>query len=128
MAGVAAAVEGRAKVVGVESESTPTLHAALAAGTPVDVAVSGIAADSLGARQLGRIGFEVAIRTGVRAVLVSDEDIVAARSLLWDQYRIIVEHGAATAFAALLSGAYVPVDGERVAVILCGANTDPATV
>ncbi|HBH56630.1 MAG TPA: threonine dehydratase, partial [Arthrobacter bacterium] len=128
MAGVAAAVEGRAKVVGVESETTPTLHAALAAGTPVDVAVSGIAADSLGARQIGRIGFEVAVRTGVRAVLVSDEDIVAARSLLWEQYRIIVEHGAATAFAALHSGAYVPADGERVAVILCGANTDPATV
>ncbi|MCU1517660.1 MAG: threonine dehydratase [Pseudarthrobacter sp.] len=130
MAGVAAAVEGRATVVGVESETTPTLHAALAAGAPVDVdvAVSGIAADSLGARRIGRIGFEVAVRTGVRAVLVSDEDIVAARSLLWQEYRIIVEHGAAAAFAALHSGAYVPAEGERVAVILCGANTDPATV
>ncbi|MCU1434715.1 MAG: threonine dehydratase [Pseudarthrobacter sp.] len=128
MAGVAAAVEGRATVVGVESETTPTLHAALAAGAPVDVAVSGIAADSLGARRIGRIGFEVAVRTGVRAVLVSDEDIVAARSLLWQEYRVIVEHGAAAAFAALQSGAYVPAAGERVAVILCGANTDPATV
>ena len=128
MAGVAAAVEGRATVVGVESETTPTLHAALAAGEPVDVAVAGIAADSLGARRIGRIGFEVAVRTGVRAVLVSDEDIVAARSLLWQEYRIIVEHGAAAAFAALQSGAYVPAAGERVAVILCGANTDPATV
>jgi threonine dehydratase len=128
MAGVAAAVEGRARVVGVESENTPTLHAALAAGTPVDVAVSGITADSLGARQIGRIGFEVAVRTGVRAVLVSDEDIVAARSLLWQEYRIIVEHAAAAAFAALHSGAYVPAEDERVAVILCGANTDPAAV
>jgi threonine dehydratase len=53
---------------------------------------------------------------------------VAARSLLWQEYRIIVEHGAAAAFAALHSGAYVPAEGERVAVILCGANTDPATV
>ena len=66
-------------------------------------------------------------RQQISAVL-ADEDIVAARSLLWEQYRIIVEHGAATAFAALHSGAYVPADGERVAVILCGANTDPATV
>jgi threonine dehydratase len=128
MAGVAAAVEGHAKVVGVESESTPTLHSALAAGAPVDVAVSGIAADSLGARRIGQIGFEVAVRTGVRAVLVLDEDIVAARSLLWQEYRIIVEHGAAAAFAALQSGAYVPAEGERVVVILCGANTDPASV
>ncbi|MBO1268636.1 threonine/serine dehydratase [Arthrobacter cavernae] len=128
MAGVAAAVEGRARVVGVEPANAPTLHSALAAGTPVDVPVSGVAADSLGARQIGRAGFEVAIRTGVRTVLVSDDDIVAARSLLWEKYRVIVEHGAATAFAALHSGAYVPEEGERVAVILCGANTDPATV
>jgi threonine dehydratase len=92
------------------------------------VAVSGIAADSLGARRIGQIGFEVAVRTGVRTVLVSDEEIVAARSLLWQEYRIIVEHGAAAAFAALHSGAYVAAEGERVAVILCGANTDPRTV
>ncbi|WAH95696.1 threonine/serine dehydratase [Arthrobacter sp. MMS18-M83] len=128
MAGIAAAVEGHARVVGVEPDNAPTLHSALAAGTPVDVAVSGIAADSLGARQIGRIGFEVALRTGVRTVLVSDDDIAAARSLLWEQYRIVVEHGAAAAFAALNSGAYAPAEGERVAVILCGANTDPATV
>lgn len=128
MAGIAAAVEGRARVVGVEPDNAPTLHSALAAGMPVDVAVSGIAADSLGARQIGRIGFEVAVRTGVRTVLVSDDDIAAARSLLWEEYRIVVEHGAAAAFAALNSGAYAPAEGERVAVILCGANTDPATV
>ena len=128
MAGIAAAVEGHARVVGVEPDNAPTLYSALAAGAPVDVAVSGIAADSLGARQIGRIGFEVAVRTGVRTVLVSDDDIAAARSLLWEQYRIVVEHGAAAAFAAVNSGAYVPAEGERVAVILCGANTDPATV
>ncbi|MBB6406924.1 threonine/serine dehydratase [Arthrobacter sp. AZCC_0090] len=128
MAGIAAAVEGRARVVGVEPDNAPTLYSALAVGAPVDVAVSGIAADSLGARQIGRIGFEVAVRTGVRTVLVSDDDIAAARSLLWEQYRIVVEHGAAAAFAALNSGAYVPEVGERVAVILCGANTDPSTV
>jgi threonine dehydratase len=128
MAGIAAAVEGHARVVGVEPDNAPTLYSALAAGEPVDVAVSGIAADSLGARQIGRIGFEVAVRTGVRTVLVSDDDIAAARSLLWEQYRIVVEHGAAAAFAAVNSGAYVPAAGERVAVILCGANTDPATV
>jgi threonine dehydratase len=128
MAGIAAAVEGKAKVVAVEPETAPTLHAALAAGQPVDVAVSGVAADSLGARSIGRIGFAVAVRTGVESVLVSDAHIVAARSRLWDEYRVVVEHGAAAAFAALHAGAYVPAAGERVAVILCGANTDPATL
>jgi threonine dehydratase len=128
MAGIAAAVEGLANVVGVEPASAPTLHAALEAGAPADVAVSGIAADPLGARRIGQIGSKVAVRTGVKSVLVSDDEIIAARSLLWPEYRLVVEHGAAAAYAALTSGAYVPADGERVAVILCGANTDPSTV
>jgi threonine dehydratase len=128
MAGVAAAVEGYAKVVAVEPATAPTLHAALAAGEPVDVAVSGVAADSLGARRIGDIGLSVALRCGVESVLVSDEQIVAARSALWNDYRMVVEHGAAAAFAALAAGAYVPREDERVAVILCGANTDPATL
>lgn len=128
MAGVAAATEGHARVVGVEPRSIPTLHTALAAGRPTDVAVSGVAADSLGARRLGEIGFEVATRTVVRSVLVTDEDIVRARRLLWDDHRIVVEHGAAAALAALTSGAYRPAEDERVVVVLCVANTDPATL
>lgn len=126
MAGVAAALEDRTRVVGVEPESIPTLHRALAAGAPVDVEVSGVAADSLGARRLGDIAFDVATRCGVQSVVVSDEAIVAARRLLWQQCRLVVEHGAAAAMAALLQGAYVPQAGESVAVILCGANTDPS--
>ncbi|MEH0935425.1 threonine/serine dehydratase [Micromonospora psammae] len=123
MAGVAAALEGEVRVVAVEPASVPTLHAALSAGAPVDVGVSGVAADSLGARRVGDIAFEVAVRTGVRSVLVSEEEIVAARHRLWQDWRVAVEHGAAVALAALTSGAYVPEPGERLAVVLCGANT-----
>ncbi len=128
MAGIAAATEGRARVVAVEPVAIPTLHAALAAGRPVDVEVSGVAADALGASRVGDIAYAVAERTGVRSVLVDDADIVAARQALWDGYRLAVEHGGATAFAALATGAYKPSDGERVAVVVCGANTDLATL
>ncbi len=126
MAGVATAVEGRARVVGVEPSTAMTLHAALEAGEPVDVPVSGVAADSLGARRLGSIGWEVARRTDVVSVVVDDADLVEARRLLWDRYRVVVEAGAAAAVAALTSGAYRPAEGERIGVVLCGANTDPA--
>lgn len=126
MAGVAAALEGVARVVGVEPTTAPTLAEALAAGRPVDVSVSGIAADSLGARRLGEIAFDVATRTAVRSVLVGDDDLASARRLLWDHRRIVVEHGAAAALAALTSGGYLPESGERVVVVLCGANTDPS--
>ncbi|AYY15042.1 threonine/serine dehydratase [Actinobacteria bacterium YIM 96077] len=124
MAGVAAAVEGSARVVAVEPAAIPTLRTALDVGGPVDVDVSGIAADSLGASRVGTIAYEVAVRTGVDSVLVEDADIVEARQMLWKEYRTVVEHGTASALAALLSGAYRPAAGERVAVVLCGANTD----
>jgi threonine dehydratase len=126
MAGVATALEDRARVVGVEPELCPTMHRALDAGRPVDVAVSGSAADSLGARRLGDLAFAAASSYGVSSVLVDEEAIVAARRELWRTYRLAVEHGAATAYAALTSGAYKPEDGERVLVIVCGANTDPS--
>ncbi|MEV6521909.1 threonine/serine dehydratase [Longispora sp. NPDC051575] len=126
LAGVAAALEGRARVVAVEPEGIPTLHDALAAGRPVDVPVGGIAVDSLGARRIGDIAFDVATRTKVASLLVSDQAIVDARRLLWDRCRVVVEHGTAAALAAVATGGYVPADGERVAVLLCGANTDPS--
>ncbi len=125
MAGIATALEGRAAVVGVEPETVPTLRTALAAGRPVDIDVSGIAADSLGARRLGTIAYDVAVRTSVRSVLVTDDAIIAARRLVWDHYRIAIEHGTAAALAALDSDAYRPVAGERIVILLCGANTDP---
>ena len=127
-AGVAASAEGRARVVAVEPVTAPTLHAALEAGEPVDVPVSGVAADSLGARRVGSIGFEVARRTDPVSVLVTDQAIVEARRALWRDHRIPSEHGAAAAYAAILDGAYVPAEGERVVVVVCGANTDPSTL
>ncbi|CUR59403.1 Putative threonine dehydratase [metagenome] len=127
-AGVAAAVRGRARVVAVEPELAPTLHAAVRAGHPVDVAVSGVAADSLGARRIGSLAFAAQLAEPPVSVLVSDDEIVAARDRLWQDHRIVSEHGAATAMAALLAGAYVPAAGERVAVVVCGANTDPTSL
>lgn len=127
-AGVAAAAFGRARVVAVEPERCPTLHRAVAEGGPVDVAVSGVAADSLGARRLGDLAFAAVEAEPPVSVLVSDEEIVAARTALWDRFRIPSEHGAAAAYAAFYSGRYVPRDGERVAVVVCGANADPSTL
>ena len=123
--GVAAWCGGGRKVVGVEPQGCPTLHAALAAGEPVEVTPSGIAADSLGASRIGALSFAIARQAvdGVR--LVRDADIRQAQAWLWDALRIVSEPGGATAVAALLSGVYRPDEGERVAAIVCGANTDP---
>jgi threonine dehydratase len=124
--GVAAWYHGDAKVVAVEPASCPTLARALEAGRPVDVEVGGWAADSLGARRVGTLMFPLAQQFVERVVLVSDDQIRAAQRLLWDQLRLLAEPGGATALAGLLSGECQPSAGERVGVILCGGNTDPA--
>lgn len=123
---LAGLIAGDVRTVAVEPEGACALRAALDAGRPVDVPVGGVAADSLGARRIGDIAFELAVQTRVDSLLVTDEAIVDARRKLWDDYRIVVEHGTAAAHAALLSGAYRPEPGEKVAVLLCGANTDPS--
>jgi len=124
--GVAAWFAGRVRVIGVEPERCPTLYAAREAGEPVDVDVSGIAADSLGARRIGNLAFLIAQPYVESVVLVTDEEIRSAQRNLWDRLRILAEPGGATALAGLLSGKYQAKPGERVGVIVCGANTDPA--
>lgn len=126
--GTLAWLRGRKRVVAVEPSACPTLHAALEAGEPVDVSLGGVAADSLAARRVGRIAFAAASRWLEASILVGDQDIVATQRLLWDRLRIVAEPGGATALAALLGGAYRPVEGERVCALVCGANVDPATI
>jgi threonine dehydratase len=126
IAGVAAWFASRVKVIAVEPERCPTLYAAAEAGEPVDVEVSGLAADSLGARRIGSLVFPIAQRHVDSVVLVSDEEIRQTQRALWDNSRILTEPGGATALAGLRSGRYQPAAGERVGVVVCGANTDPA--
>ena len=115
--------DGARKIVAVEPETSCALNAALRAGEPVDVSVSGVAANALGARRIGGICFDLA--KGMTSVLVSDEAITAAQKALWQTHRILVEPAGATALAALTSGVYKPEPDERVAVLVCGGNIAP---
>ena len=124
--GIAAWFGTATPVVGVEPHGAPTLHAALAAGRPVDVAVGGLGADALGASRIGEGGLASARAHGVRSVLVSEDGLRAARRLLWSDLGVAAEPGGAAALAALLEGAHVPADGAHVGIVVCGGNADPA--
>ena len=126
--GIAAWFAGRSLVVALEPELAPTLFRARAAGAPVDVQVGGIAADSLGARRIGRIAWEIAQRHVAQAELLGDEAIRDAQRFLWNELKLAVEPAAALPLAALRSGVVRPRAGERVALIVCGANLDPASL
>lgn len=123
IAGIAAWFGGRVKVIGVEPELAPTLTRALEAGQPVDAPAGGIAADSLAPRRVGELVFPIAQHHVAGTVLVTDDAIRDAQRLLWKVMRFVAEPGGAASFAALTSGRYIPQAGERVGVLLCGANT-----
>ncbi|MGW3150923.1 threonine/serine dehydratase [Streptomyces sp. NPDC001177] len=144
-AGIATAAQHHnIHTVAVEPQNCRALNAALQAGSPIDVTVDSIAADSLGARRTSHMALHAAQQDRVHSVLVPDAEIIRARRTLWDHRRIAVEHGAATALAALTSPdphlphrdlptrpvtpsrSYRPGNGEKVCVVLCGANTDPS--
>jgi threonine dehydratase len=123
IAGIAAWYAGRIKVIGVEPFAAPTLTRALQAERPVDAEAGGLAADSLAPRRIGDRVFPIAERYVQGTVLVTDEAILQAQHVLWQALRIAAEPGGAAAFSALLSGAYKPRPGERVALIVSGGNT-----
>ena len=121
--GISAWFQDRLSIIGVEPVTACTLHTAIEAGAPVDVSVSGLAADSLGAQRIGSLMFPLAQTFVEEVALVEDDAIAQAQELLWEKMRIVAEPGGAAALAAVISGAYVPKPGERVCVLVCGGNT-----
>jgi threonine dehydratase len=121
--GIAAWYESNTRVIAVEPEGAPTLAEALKAGKPVDAPTGSVAADSLAPKQVGELMFPIAQEHIERVVLVTDHAIRMAQKMLWEALRLVVEPGGCTAFAAILSGAYQPAEGERVGVVVSGANT-----
>ena len=90
--------------------------------------VSGVAADSLGARRIGSIAWSIAQQHVAQAELLTDDAIVEAQRFMWRELKLAVEPAAALPLAALRCGAVRPRAGENVCLIVCGANFDPASL
>lgn len=126
--GIASWFEQRSRVVALEPELAPTLFNARRAGQPVDVSVSGIAADSLGATRIGDLAWDVTQANVRDALLLTEDAIRTAQLWLWKELKLAVEPAAALPLAALHSGVYKPRADEKICLIICGANLDPATL
>ena len=124
--GIASWFAGATRVIGVEPDGAPTLTRARAEGRPADAPAEGVAADALAPRRVGELVFPITQAYVEDVVLVGDAAILAAQRALWQAARIAAEPAASVGIAALLTGAYKPAPGERVAVVISGANVDPA--
>ena len=121
--GAAAWFGERTEIVACETEDTPTYATALEHGRPVDVEVGGVAADALGATRIGAVPWRALAEVGARSALVSDDELIAARDMLWDRLRLAVEPAAAAPLAALIERRWEPsTSGGRIGLVLSGAN------
>ncbi|MFI6045315.1 pyridoxal-phosphate dependent enzyme [Nocardia sp. NPDC051321] len=124
-AGIATAANNfGVRVVAVEHQDCRGLHAALESRRVLEIGIDSIAADTPGAHRVSAMALDAVQRFDVRSILVGDNDIAAARDALWEHRRLMVEPAGATALAGLLTGAYTPEPGEKVCVVLSGANID----
>lgn len=114
-----------ARVIGVEPEAGDDYRRSLAAGHRVAVAVPQTIADCLQVTQPGELTFAINRRLLAGVVTASDDQLVEAMRFAFERLKVVLEPGGAAGLAALLAGAVAVAPGERVGVILSGANVDP---
>ncbi|MBL0170415.1 MAG: pyridoxal-phosphate dependent enzyme [Gemmatimonadaceae bacterium] len=127
-AGVACAVKllspGTAVYV-VEPEGADTMYRSFEAGSPQSLDAVRTIADSLGAPRCEPYSFALNRRFADEVVLVTDDQIRGAMRLLFRSAKLAVEPAGAAALAALMYPLRARLEGQRVGVVLCGANIDP---
>ena len=127
IAGIATALDGRARVVGVEPETSAAMHEAVAAGEPVPVTPASVA-DGLNAPFAGTNTLAVVRERVETLVLVTEAEIQAAMRFLYARAKLACEPAGAASTAALLAGKVPLEQGETVVAVVSGGNvaTDTA--
>lgn len=115
--------KSRTRVIACETEGTAAFADALDAGHPVPVEVTGLAADALGASQIGDLAWTSLLAADAGSVVVTDDEVMDAGQVLWDRFRLVAEPSAVVPLAAILSGRYQPQQLEHIGIVICGANT-----
>jgi threonine dehydratase len=128
LAGIATAVKAiapRCLVFGVEPEGADTMHRSFAAGEPQSIDRVRTIADSLGAPHAAPYSFGLCRRFVDDLVRVDDDALCRAMLLLFSELKLAVEPAGAAATAALVGPLAERLEGQRVGLIICGANIDP---
>ncbi|SFB68349.1 threonine dehydratase [Polaromonas sp. OV174] len=130
-AGVSAAfklLQPHCKVYGVEPEGADGMGQSFRAGHPLKLGPLQGIADSLMAPHTEAYSYELCRQNIDQLVTVSDDQIRRAMLVLFEELKLSPEPACATATAALLGPLRSELEGKRVGVLLCGTNTDLATL
>jgi len=129
LSGVILGLEGTGvRVVGVESEASPSMSTALAAGAIVPIDVEPTVADGLaGNLEPGAVTVDIALAHGVEVLTVSEADIRSAMAFSATKMGFVLEGAGAVGIAALRAGVVAPAaDGKQTVVLLTGRNVAPS--
>lgn len=113
------------EVVGCWPENSPVMLECMRAGRVVEVSERPTISESTaGGLEPGSVTLELCRRSIDRAVLVPEDEIVAAMRLVLETEHWLIEGAAAVAVAAFLreAGRY---QGKHAAIVLCGRNLSP---
>ncbi len=127
IAGIATVIKDRcphARIIGVQTQSCPSVHAALRKGMPVTVTSDPTIADGIRVTRTGNLTFPIIRDLVDEIVLVNEETIVDAILCLLERKKVIAEGAGATPLAALLSGTVKTRPGEKVVAVISGGNID----
>jgi threonine dehydratase len=128
VAGVSLGLAGTGvRVIGVESEASPSMSAAVAAGSIVPITVEPTLADGLaGNLEAGAVTVAIALQNGVEVLTVSEADIRSAMAYAAHKMGLVLEGAGAVGVAAVRAGLITPgKDGRQTVVLLTGRNVAP---
>jgi len=128
--GIACAVKQMSpatRVYVIEPEGADTMRRSFDAGSPQSIEAVRTIADSLGAPRAEPYSFALNRRYVDDVILVSDDEIRDAMKLMFRAAKLVVEPAGAAALAGLMYPLREPLRGQRVGVVVCGANIDVTT-
>jgi len=127
LAGVVLGLEGTGvRVVGVESEASPSMSTALRAGGIVPIDVEPTVADGLaGNLEPGAVTVGIALDHNAQVLTVSEADIRSAMAFSASKMGLVLEGAGAVGVAALRAGVVMPDSGRETVVLLTGRNVAP---
>lgn len=124
MALAAKAIKPSIRIIGIEPEGAPTLHASLAAGRVVELERVTTIVPTMAARRTEEINFAIIRELVDDVVLITDDHMRRAAEWLWQELGIAADLSGAAAVAALDAGRFAPRPGERVCALVCGAGAE----
>ena len=111
------------KVFGVQPAKIASMKAAIAQGRPVTLSAATTIADGIAVRRAGERTFPLVQKYVDDIVTVEEEEIANAILLLLEREKTLAEGAGAASIAAVLNRK-LPLEGKKVAVLVCGGNID----